>query len=245
MNSALLRHLIRPSTSAPFHHLRHYPPTHIICCFFPSQTSSLFSFTSRYFSSETQEEEKKKKKISFFQRFSIEHNLKNLIHTIGLTDDEDLSRLLSKTVKFGFYGVIGMTFLGTLGIDTKPIIASLGVAGLTAGYALKDAATHFTSGVMLVLQKPFKKGDYIKLLLVVPHEGIVDAIDVRYVHLRTKDNNILLIPCSVVYANSIIVSSKPPVDWPPLNSSSSTSSASSPSSTSPTSTPPSPDSQKK
>jgi small-conductance mechanosensitive channel len=155
-------------------------------------------------------------KKSFFSRFSIENKVKKLIHTTGLTDDEDLSGFIARSVNIGLFSVVGMTLLGTMGFDTKPLIASLGVAGFAAGYALKDAATHFTSGVMLVLQKPFKKGDYIKLLLVVPHEGIVESIDVRYVHLRNKDNNELLIPCSVVYANSILVSPKPPPDWPSL-----------------------------
>jgi small-conductance mechanosensitive channel len=152
-------------------------------------------------------------KRSFLSRFSIEQKVKNLIRTTGLTEDEDLSQLIARSANLGLYSVLGMTLLGTFGFDTKPLVASLGVVGFAAGFAFKDAATHFTSGIMLVLQKPFKKGDYLQLLLLVPHEGIVESIDVRYVHLRTKDGNVLLIPCSVVYANSIIVGKQPPADW--------------------------------
>jgi small-conductance mechanosensitive channel len=186
---------------------------------FPSSQALSLShqFTHRRSLSSNQEQppknETKPPKRSFFHLLSIENKVKKLIQAAGFTDDEDLSQLIARSVNLGWYSVLGMTLLGTIGFDTKPLIASLGVAGFAAGYALKDAATHFTSGIMLVLQKPFKKGDYIKLLLAVPHEGIVESIDVRYVHLRTKDDNVLLIPCSVVYANSIVVG-KPPADWP-------------------------------
>jgi small-conductance mechanosensitive channel len=153
-------------------------------------------------------------KSSFNSKFS-ESYIKYLIKSTGFIEDDDLTNLLAKSVKIGVYSIVGITFLGTIGFDTKPIIASISVFGFATGYALKDAATHFASGVMLVIQKPFKKGDYLKVLITVPHEGIVEAIDVRYVHLRTKDNQMLLIPCSTVYGNSIIVSSTPPKDWPP------------------------------
>jgi small-conductance mechanosensitive channel len=188
---------------------------------FPSSQALSLShqFTHRRSLSSNQEQppknETKPPKRSFFHLLSIENKVKKLIQAAGFTDDEDLSQLIARSVNLGWYSVLGMTLLGTIGFDTKPLIASLGVAGFAAGYALKDAATHFTSGIMLVLQKPFKKGDYIKLLLAVPHEGIVESIDVRYVHLRNKDNHELLIPSSVVYANSILVSPKPPADWPP------------------------------
>lgn len=226
--SRLSRAKINPLLMTSVQHIRY-------SSYFPFKLFRSYTST-RYCLSSQDNQKNNQQNSSFFNRFSIDHHLKSLIHTIGLTDDEDLSRLLSKSVKYGVYGVLGMTVLGTIGFDTKPILASVGVLGVAGGYALKDAATHFTSGVMLVLQKPFKKGDFIKLLLAVPHEGIVDAIDVRYVHLKTKDNKILLIPCSVVYANSIVVSSQPPSDWPstsPSNSApnqeSSTSSSSPPS----------------
>jgi small conductance mechanosensitive channel len=174
--------------------------------YFPN---SCFSYRPpRSFSSTSNDE--KPPKRSFI---SIENQVLRLIKATKLIEDEDLSQLIARSVNLGWYSVLGMTMLGTMGFDTKPLIASLGVAGFAVGFALKDAATHLTSGIMLVLQKPFKKGDYLKLLLLVPHEGIVESIDVRYVHLRTKDDNVLLIPCSVVYANSIVVG-KPPADWP-------------------------------
>lgn len=165
--------------------------------------------------------------------------VKAFVHTLGLTDDEDLSNLVAKSVNIGVYSIVTMTCLGTIGFDTKPIIAGLGVFGFAAGYALKDAATHFAAGIMLVLQKPFQKGNFLKILVSTPYEGVVEGIDVRYVHIRTKDNSLLLVPCSIVYGNSLIVSTSPPKDWPLGKIADSTSTTTANPSTTPASSPPS------
>jgi small-conductance mechanosensitive channel len=178
---------------------------------FRLRSSHLSSFSRDFCSSS--KDDQPPPKTGFFSQFS-ESNIKYLIKRSGFIEDEDLTNLLAKSMKIGFYSLVGITLLGSVGFDTKPIIASVSVLGFATGYALKDAATHFASGVMLVIQKPFNKGDYLKILITVPHEGIVEAIDVRYVHLRTKENQMLLIPCSTVYGNSIIVSPTPPKDWP-------------------------------
>ena len=174
---------------------------------------------------------------SFFSKFSLTLKVKKFIHTLGLTEDEDLSNLIGKSVNIGVYSILTMSFLGTIGFDTKPILAGLGVFGFAAGYALKDAATHFAAGIMLVLQKPFQKGNFLKIMVSTPYEGVVEGIDVRYVHIRTRDQALLLVPCSIVYGNSLIVSSSPPNDWPGnINQSIQSSTPSSTSSTTSTST---------
>ncbi|CAF4368613.1 unnamed protein product, partial [Adineta steineri] len=67
-------------------------------------------------------------------------------------------------------------------------------------------ATNFISGVFLVINKPFVRGCRIKV-----HgdgggiEGLVHYIDVRYVHLKTKDRGIVMIPSAVVYTNPFTV----------------------------------------
>lgn len=178
---------------------------------FPSLSPS---FSSSFSTSTTTNSKTNNSSNSFWNKFSLVPRVKSFVHTLGITDDEDLSNLVAKSVNIGVYSILTMTFLGTVGFDTKPIIASLSVFGFAAGYALKDAATHFAAGIMLVLQKPFQKGDYLKILVSSPYEGIVEGIDVRYVHIRTKDQALLLVPCSIVYGNPLIVSSSIPKDWP-------------------------------
>ena len=60
--------------------------------------------------------------------------------------------------------VIGLvTTLGTLGIDVSAIVASLGLTGFAVGFALKDSISNLLSGVLILIHRPFKVGDTIKI----------------------------------------------------------------------------------
>ncbi|KAF9751292.1 hypothetical protein NGRA_3428 [Nosema granulosis] len=80
-----------------------------------------------------------------------------------IIEDEDLARLISKTAAITIYAMIGVTTLGTLGVDTKPLLAGIGITGFTVGFALKEVATNFISGIFLVINKPFVRGCRIKI----------------------------------------------------------------------------------
>jgi small-conductance mechanosensitive channel len=119
-----------------------------------------------------------------------------------LIEDPDLVRIVSKGAQFGFQAFLAVTALGTVGIDTKPVIAGLGITGFTLGFALKDIATNSISGILLVLQRPFKKDSIIK---VQNYEGKVLEVDYRYVKLQLKDDSVIHIPSYIVYSNPILV----------------------------------------
>lgn len=80
-----------------------------------------------------------------------------------IIEDEDLARLLSKTAAITIYAMITVSTLGTLGVDTKPLLAGIGITGFTIGFALKEVATNFISGIFLVMNKPFVRGCRIKI----------------------------------------------------------------------------------
>jgi len=80
-----------------------------------------------------------------------------------IIQDEDTARLISKTAAITIYAFIGVTTLGTLGFDTKPLLAGIGITGFTIGFALKEVATNFISGIFLVISKPFVRGCRIKI----------------------------------------------------------------------------------
>ena len=129
-----------------------------------------------------------------------------IIHS-KITDDTDLANFLSKTASITIYSFVGVTTLGTFGIDTSAIIAGFGVTGFAIGFALKEILTNFLSGIFLIFQRPFTKGSYVKI-----HgsgngiEGLVEAIDIRYVHLKAEGNGgIVKIPSAIVYSNPITV----------------------------------------
>lgn len=144
-------------------------------------------------------------------KYSLANPIYRLVLKSGLTTDHDLARLIARSAAFSVYGVAIVTALGTIGIDTAPILTGVGVTGFTVGFALKEVATNFFSGVMLVISKPFRKGQWLKVLTDKQQlEGEVQSIDARYVLLKTKDNGTVMIPSVVVYSNPILVSDANP-----------------------------------
>lgn len=144
---------------------------------------------------------------TFFQDLrksaSLSSTFEKLFIRSKIITDQDLARITSKTLAGATYATAGITALGTIGVDTSPLVAGIGITGFTIGFALKEIATNALSGFLLVLSRPFKTGMHIKVLGM---EGTVEAIDVRYVKLRVKsDNSLILIPSALVYSNSIIV----------------------------------------
>lgn len=141
-------------------------------------------------------------------RYSLVRPLYSFILKSKLTADPDLARFLAKSGAVSIYSLAAMTTLGTIGIDTTPLLTGIGITGFTIGFALKEVATNFLSGVMLVFGKPFRKGQWLKVLNSPTGqlEGEVQSIDARYVLLRTKDKSLVMIPSVVVYTNPILVS---------------------------------------
>lgn len=106
-------------------------------------------------------------KLTTMQRLKRSLALSPLIERIFLRshiiEDEDLARLISKTAAVTIYAFIGVTTLGTLGLDTKPLLTGIGITGFTIGFALREVATNFISGIFLVINKPFVRGCRIKI----------------------------------------------------------------------------------
>jgi small conductance mechanosensitive channel len=88
----------------------------------------------------------------------------------------------------------------TLGIPATSFIAIIGAAGLAIGLALKDSLSNFASGVMLVLFRPFTKGDFIDAGGVT---GTVDEIRLVATTLTTPDNKLITVPNAMMYTSAI------------------------------------------
>lgn len=95
--------------------------------------------------------------------FLISPSIERFLLRSYIIEDEDLARLLSKTAAVTIYAMFTVTTLGTLGVDTKPLLAGIGITGFTIGFALKEVATNFISGIFLVINKPFVRGCRIKI----------------------------------------------------------------------------------
>lgn len=94
--------------------------------------------------------------------------------------------------------------LSLIGVDLTAMAASLGLVGLTLGFALRDVLSNSMSGVMLLVQRPFSIGDTI---LVAGYEGVVEDVRVRDTVLRTADGRTAYVPNTTVFNDVVLNSS--------------------------------------
>ena len=118
----------------------------------------------------------------------------------GAEMDETLSRFLSSLIYIVLMVFVVLTALSALGVNTTNFLAILGAAGLAVGLALKDSLSNFAAGVMLVLFRPFKSGDFIEAAGI---SGSVQSIRIFNTVLKTPDNRVITVPNSLIYADTI------------------------------------------
>lgn len=90
--------------------------------------------------------------------------------------------------------------LDQLGVDTTSFIALFGAAGLAVGMAMKDSLGHFASGVLMLMLKPFKVGDFIE---AAGTSGTVENIGIFATTLKTGDNREIIVPNGSIFGNTI------------------------------------------
>lgn len=114
--------------------------------------------------------------------------------------DQTLVNFIGNTLFGLFMVLVILTALNRLGVNTSSALAILGGAALAVGMALQSQLSNFAAGVMIILFRPFKLGDYVDLNGV---EGKVEEINIVSTRLLTPDNNSILIPNSGVTTNNI------------------------------------------
>ena len=114
--------------------------------------------------------------------------------------DVTLVSFLGNVVNAVLLTAVVITALQSLGMPVTSLVAVLGAAGLAIGLALKDSLGNFASGVMLVMFRPFTRGDWIEVAGV---SGTVEDVRIFCTILRTPDNRQVIIPNGQVAADSI------------------------------------------
>jgi len=97
--------------------------------------------------------------------------------------------------------VVVLATLEQLGVNTNSALAILGAAGLAVGLALKDSLSSFAAGVMLIIFRPFKLGDFVE---AGGQAGVVEDIRIFHSVLRTGDNREITMPNAQIYSGTII-----------------------------------------
>ena len=115
--------------------------------------------------------------------------------------DETLQPFLLGIIEYLLKILLVISVMGMVGIEMTSFIAIMGAAGLAIGMALSGTLQNFAGGVMILILKPFKKGDYIE---AQGHAGTVDEVQIFSTILRTPDNKIIYIPNGGLSTNSLI-----------------------------------------
>lgn len=92
-----------------------------------------------------------------------------------------------------------------LGIGASSIVAIIGSAGLAVGLALQGSLSNLAGGVLILLLKPFKVGDYI---ISAGAEGTVQSIDIFYTRIATTDNKVVVIPNGTISNSNVTNTTK-------------------------------------
>jgi len=105
--------------------------------------------------------------------------------------DKSLTTFVLSMIKIVLYFILIVTVIGILGIETSSFIAIFASAGVAIGMALSGTLQNFAGGVLILLLKPYKVGDYIE---TQGYAGYVREIQIFYTIICTYDNKSIIIP---------------------------------------------------
>ena len=115
--------------------------------------------------------------------------------------DPGTRTVILKSIRVVIYIIAAFMVISELGYDISGFITSLGIGGVVITLAAQDTAKSLIGGALIILDKPFKVGDYIK---VGTFEGTVEEITFRSTNIRTLDNSVLHIPNSEMSISAIV-----------------------------------------
>ena len=118
----------------------------------------------------------------------------------GREVDPTLVAFLGNILNAALLAAVIIAALDALGVPVTSLVAVLGAAGLAIGLAMKDSLSNFATGVMLILLRPFTKGDYVEVADV---EGSVDEVRIFSTYLTTPDNKRVIVPNGMIGNDTI------------------------------------------
>ncbi|MEE9442221.1 MAG: mechanosensitive ion channel domain-containing protein [candidate division Zixibacteria bacterium] len=118
--------------------------------------------------------------------------------------DETLSKFLRSVIRISLMTVVVIMALGNIGIQTTSFIAIMAAAGLAIGLAFQNSLSNLASGILIIIFRPFKSGDYIE---AGGSAGTVEEITIFTTVLKSPDNKKVIIPNSSITGGNIVNSS--------------------------------------
>lgn len=114
--------------------------------------------------------------------------------------DLTLSQFLADILLWAMRILLFVSFISKLGVESTSFVAILGAMGLAIGLALQGSLSNFAGGVLIILFKPFKIGDFIEAQNV---SGEVKEIEILYTKLRSSNNQTIFVPNGVLSNGTI------------------------------------------
>lgn len=150
--------------------------------------------------------------------YGIKIALAILVYLVGKWVAKKLTEFLAKTLIargvdqtvavftrnisfYALYVIVIIAALGQLGIQTASFVAIIGAAGLAVGFALQGSLSNFASGVLIILFRPFKNGDFVE---AGGTSGVVNEISIFSTILKTPDNKTVIVSNSAVTSGNIV-----------------------------------------
>ena len=128
----------------------------------------------------------------------VSRGLQRVLKRAGV--EPTLIHFLGNISYAALFAVVVIAALNQLGVDTTSVLAVFAAAGLAVGLALKDSLSNFACGVMLIIYKPFRVGDYVE---AGGTAGTVEQIQIFNTLLKTPDNREIHVPNAQVYGGTI------------------------------------------
>ena len=122
--------------------------------------------------------------------------------------DPSVASLLASIVKYALWAVVGVTVLTQFGVETTSIIAALGGMALAIGLALQGTLSNVASGVMILVQKPFKVGETISVGSIL---ATVQEIGLFTTELKQPDGLFVMMPNNELWNKPIINFNRHPI----------------------------------
>ncbi len=127
---------------------------------------------------------------------------KSLLKTLDKRNvDPTLSKFVTALTRIALITFVILAAINRVGIQTTSFVAVLGAAAFAVGFALQGSLSNFASGVMLIIFRPIKVGDFIE---GAGQSGTVEEVGIFVTVLNTPDNKVIYIPNSKLMGDSII-----------------------------------------
>lgn len=134
----------------------------------------------------------------------LERSLDRLFAMRGL--DQGLRFAIGKILRYAIMTIGVIVALSTVGIDTSAVLAGGAVLLVGIGFGLQKLAENFISGLLLLIERPVRKGDFIDVAGVL---GTVEDIGLRATHVVSRDGLTVIVPNASLITNTVINHSQP------------------------------------